>query len=68
MKIRKIEVDEKAERMAYDETKEQEIDAAYVAFKEAQRRAKKTGDIVPIDSISRQGFHLYSTDYVEYID
>ncbi|KAH8766426.1 hypothetical protein F5882DRAFT_413781 [Hyaloscypha sp. PMI_1271] len=46
--------------------KEDEVNAAYQAFRKARRRAKKRGEKIPIDFTASRSYKLYSSDHVEW--
>jgi hypothetical protein len=46
--------------------KEDEVNAAYQAFRKARRRAKKRGEKIPIDFTVSRSYKLYSSDHDEW--
>jgi hypothetical protein len=53
--------------MEFVKAKEDEVNAAYQAFRKARRRAKKRGGKIPIDFTLSRSYKLYSSDHVEWV-
>lgn len=53
------------QKLEFEKSKKDEVNAAYKSFKKASRRAIKKGRTISIDSIVGQSFNLFSSDHVE---